>query len=57
MNIIGVEEEQPRGVTFPIKAVKKVDNSIFPEQEYDWNDIEMRLEPLVSKVIEALQNK
>jgi multimeric flavodoxin WrbA len=57
MNIIGVDEEQPRGVTFPIKTVKKVDNSIFPEQEYDWNDIEMRLEPLVNKVIVALQKE
>ncbi|NLW45711.1 MAG: flavodoxin family protein [Syntrophomonadaceae bacterium] len=57
MNIIGVNEEQPRGVTFPVKAVKKVDGYIFPKQEYDWNDIEMRLEPLVNKVIAALQDK
>ena len=54
MNIIGIDADQPRGVTFPVKAVKKVNNSIFPIQEYDWNDIENRLDPLVNKVIEAL---
>lgn len=55
MNIIGVDAEQPRGVTFPIKIVKKVDSSIFPVQEYDWNNIEIRLDPLVNNVIEELQ--
>ena len=54
MNIIGVDVEQPRGVTFPVKNVKKVDNSIFPVQEYDWNNIEIRVEPLVKKVVEEL---
>jgi hypothetical protein len=54
MNIIGVDENQPRWVTFPVKKVKKADNSIFPIQEYDWNDIEARIEPLVNKVIEAV---
>lgn len=57
MNIVGVDAEQPRGVTFPIKVVKKVDDSIFPVQEYDWNDIKNRLDPLVSKVVEELQKK
>ncbi len=53
MNIIGVDDEQPRGMTFPVKAVKKVDGSVFPVQEYDWRDIASRLEPLVDKVIGA----
>ncbi len=53
MNIIGIDSDQPRGVTFPVKAVKKIGDSIFPIQEYDWNDIENRLDPLVNKVIEA----
>ena len=57
MNVISVDEEQPRGVTFPVKYVKKANNSIFPVQEYDWSDIEKRLEPLVSKVIEDMQKK
>lgn len=56
MNIIGIDAEQPRGVTFPVKTVKKADNSIFPVQEYDWNDIEMRLDPLVNKVLENITN-
>ena len=53
MNAVGAGEKQPRGVTFPVKAVKKTDDSIFPAQEYDWEDIETRLEPLVGGVIEA----
>ncbi len=57
MNIIGINEEQPGGITFPVKTVSKADNSIFPVQEYDWNDIEIRIDPLVSKVVEELQKK
>jgi len=55
MNIIGVDAEQPRGVTFPVKCVKKANNSVFPVQEYDWSDIGARIEPLVNKVIEEIQ--
>jgi len=56
MNIIGVDNEQPRGVTFPVKNVKQDNKSIFPIQEYDWGDIELRLSPLVNNVIgEALK--
>lgn len=43
MNAIDVDEEQPGGVLFPVKQVKKSGNSIFPVQEYDWSDIEKRL--------------
>lgn len=53
MNVIGIDAAQPRGVTFPAKAVKKVINSVFPVREYYWNDIENRLNPLVNKVIET----
>lgn len=52
MKIIGVDAEQPRGVTFPVKQVTKADNSIFPVQEYDWSNIGKRLEPLVSKLLQ-----
>jgi multimeric flavodoxin WrbA len=55
MNIVGVDAEQPRGVTFPVKHVYKADSSIFPMQEYDWSNIKRRLEPLVCKVIEEMQ--
>jgi len=54
MNVIGVDDEQPRGVTFPAKSVTKVDNSIFPKQEYDWDDIKMRVAPLVNNVLGKL---
>lgn len=57
MNIIGVDNEQPRGVTFPIKSVQRDEKTIFPIQEYDWSDIESRLSPLVNNVInEVLKN-
>jgi len=52
MNIVTVNSEQSNGVIFPVKNVKKVENSIFPLQEYDWIDIENRLIPLVNGVLE-----
>ncbi|OGO07551.1 MAG: hypothetical protein A2Y92_00535 [Chloroflexi bacterium RBG_13_57_8] len=56
MNIIGIDNEQPRGVTFPVKNVRKDIKSIFPVQEYDWGDIELRLSTLVHNVLrEALK--
>jgi multimeric flavodoxin WrbA len=57
MNIIGVNDEQPRGITFPVKEVKKHRESIFPVQEYDWNDIETRLIPLVHNVVNEVLNR
>lgn len=38
----------------PVKSVKKANNSIFPVQEYDWDDIRARIKPLISKVIGAI---
>ena len=55
MNIIGVDNEQHRGVVFPVGSVKRESKSIFPIQEYDWNDIESRLRPLVSNVVNEEQ--
>lgn len=54
MNIVGVNSEQSNGIIFPVKNVKKVKNSIFPIQEYDWIDIENRLIPLVNNVLERV---
>ncbi len=51
MNIIGVDNEQSRGVTFPVSSVKRDAKSIFPIQEYNWKDIESRISPLVINVI------
>lgn len=56
MNVIGLNDEHKNGVTIPVKSVKKVENSIFPIQEYDWKDIEQRLSPLVNNVLEKIAN-
>lgn len=55
MNIVSGNDEQVRGVLLPVKAVMKVKNSIFPLQEYDWNDIEDRLNPLVNNVLKKIR--
>ncbi len=55
MNVIGIDDEQPRGVIFPVKKVTRVEDSIFPVQEYDWPDIEKRVSPLINNVLEKLE--
>jgi multimeric flavodoxin WrbA len=55
MNIIGIDEENEKGITFPVKAVKKAEYSIFPIQEYDWEDISARVKPLVNNVLECVR--
>ena len=57
MDIVGVSNEQPNGIVFPVKRAYKSDESIFPVQEYDWKDIEKRLYPLVCNVIKKLQEQ
>lgn len=54
MKIIGVNDKYPNGVVLPVKTVRKNNGSISPIQEYDWKDIEKRLTPLISNVLEAL---
>lgn len=54
MNIVGVNNDQTNGIIFPVKSVKKATDSIFPIQEYDWKDIEERLNPLVINVLEKI---
>ena len=54
MNVIGINDEQKNGVIIPVKTVKKVENSIFPVQEYDWTDVEQRLNPLVNNVLKKI---
>lgn len=56
MNVIGLNNEDKNGVIIPVESVKKVENSIFPIQEYDWIDIEHRLTPLVNNVLEKISN-
>lgn len=55
MNIVRCGEEQIKGVIIPVKSVKKTENSIFPLQEYDWNDIEESLNPLVGNVLNEIK--
>ena len=51
MNIVGIDEENTKGVTFPVKTVSRKVGAIFPIQEYDWEDISMRIKPLVDNVL------
>jgi multimeric flavodoxin WrbA len=52
MDVVGLNEEWPTGVVFPVKEVRKDENAIFPVQLYDWADVENRIAPLVIEVIE-----
>jgi multimeric flavodoxin WrbA len=54
MKVIGIDNGYPNGIVFPVKSVKKDKDCIFPIQEYDWQDIEYRLTPLVENFIEVL---
>lgn len=54
MDIVGVDEEQHNGIIIPVKRVKKIEGSIFPIQDYDWNDIEERVSPLIKNVISKI---
>jgi len=42
---------QDNGVVVPVKRVHRTADSPFPVQEYDWDDIKRRIEPLVSAVL------
>lgn len=53
MNIVGANEEN--GITFPVKRVTKSETSIFPVQEYDWEDIKQRMKSFVSIVLSNLK--
>ena len=57
MDVVGLNEEWPTGVAFPVKEVLHDEDEIFPVQLYDWVDVENRVTPLVLNVIErAFQN-
>ena len=53
IQIVGVDEQWPNGIIFPVKEVRKSPDSIFPIQEYDWDDIRRRIAPLVYNVCAA----
>jgi len=52
MDVVGLDEEWPTGIAFPVKEVLRDEDEIFPLQLYDRDDIENRLTPLVLRVIE-----
>lgn len=54
MNILGINEEWPNGIVFPIKEVIRDEKSLFPIQKYDWEDIKVRIEPLVNNMIDNI---
>ena len=55
MEVVGLNEEWPTGIVFPVKEVKRDSGKTFPIQYYDWKDIEERVSPLVMKVIEKIK--
>lgn len=55
MNIVRGDDELIKGVLLPVKSVKKVEHSIFPLQEYDWTDIEDRVNPLVENIVKEIE--
>jgi hypothetical protein len=52
MEVVGLNEEWPNGIVFPVKEAQKNEKGIFPVQLYDWDDIRDRVTPLVEKVME-----
>jgi hypothetical protein len=57
MDVVGLDQERPRGIVFPVKVVRHDPEAAFPIQEYDWKDIRRRLEPLVQAVVESVRRK
>lgn len=55
MDIIKMNDNKDNGIVLPVKNVRKIENSIFPVQEYDWDDIEERLNPLVDRVLAKIK--
>lgn len=51
MNIIKIGQDN--GVAVPVKQVQRISDSIFPVQEYDWEDSKSRIESLVNAVLAA----
>ena len=49
-----VQVGQDNGVVVPVKHVHHNPDSVFPVQEYDWDDIKRRIEPLVNAVLSAI---
>lgn len=55
MDVVGIKEGFPRGVTFGITGMKKADNLILPDMVHDYEDIKKHIMPLISKVIKKIQ--
>ena len=51
MDVVGLNEEWPTGIAFPVKEVLQDEDEMFPVQLYDWADVENRVTPLVLNVI------
>jgi hypothetical protein len=54
MKIVKGDKDSSNGVVFPVKRVHRAPDSVFPIQEYDWEDIKHRIEPLVEAVLERV---
>jgi hypothetical protein len=55
VRIIGLGDAWPQGVIFPIQRVRRDPDALFPVQEYGWDDIRRRIEPLVLRVVEQVK--
>ncbi len=51
MEVVGLDDEWPTGVVFPVDEVREDRDNIFPVQTYDWADVQNRITPLVRNVI------
>jgi multimeric flavodoxin WrbA len=51
MDIVGINDEWPNGIAIPVKNVIRNKDSVFPVQEYDWDDVRNRIEPLINNFL------
>jgi len=57
MRVIGINEKWPNGMAFGITNLWKPDDSVFVTIEHDWEGVKARIEPLVAKMLEAVENR
>lgn len=50
--VIGIEDQTPKGVVFGVTGMNETEESIFPDMVHDWDDIEERITPLVLAIID-----
>jgi multimeric flavodoxin WrbA len=51
-DVIGVNEEKPKGIVFGVKGMKDSEEFVFPDMIYDWDEIKQFIKPLVINAIQ-----